>query len=169
MYKYIHRYGLKLNRSFPTRLPRVVHMLTHMAGSISKMFVSPEIFFFLIPRVLLKTGLFGMTSPQASCSRWSPKIQPIVICFWLAWECSCCLNPSLGSQNWTCLGLSEQLLLFREPVLLHSVHKCTNMMLSLWLQLCDPSWATQINFLETLEPGKRRWFGLSSCRWICSI
>ena len=92
-----------------------------------------------------------MTSPQAFCSRRSPKIQPIVICFWLAWDCSCCLNLSLGSQNLTCLGLSEQLLLFREPVLLHGVHKRTNMMLSLWLQLCDPSWATQINFLETLE------------------
>lgn len=96
-----------------------------------------------------------MTSPQASCSRWSPKIQPIVICFWLAWECSCCLNPSLGSQNWTCLGLSEQLLLFREPVLLLMY---TNVQIwccpSGWL--CDPSWATQINFLETLEPGREK-------------
>lgn len=116
--------------------------------SISKMYISPETLFFFFPRLLLKTGLFGMTSPQATCSRWSLKIQSILICFWLSWDCYY-FSPTLGSQNWTHIGLSEQLL-FREPVLLHSVHKYTTMLLSLGLQLRDPSWATQIDPL----PGK---------------
>lgn len=140
-----------------------------MACNISKMYVGSET---LSSTLHFETWLFGMTRPQATWSRLSPKIQPAFICFWISWDCSYHLSPNSWLPELNTHRIVWTTSAFQGTILLHIVHICINMLLSLWLQLFDPAdsrWVTLINFLGTLELGGREWFGLCSYGWIYSI
>lgn len=178
----IYRYSSKraphthtLNRSFPIGLLRFVNMLIHIwilrrrtwHATSPKCMYAQEPFF---PHYLLRQG--SLEWPDLRPPGLSPKIQPAFICFCVSWDCSYHLGPTLGFQKWTPIGSSEQPLLFRElsfcRLYTHVQIRCCPCGYSCLAQ-ADSRWVTWINFLETLELGRREWFGFCSCGWIYSM